>query len=133
MRANAIRRLWIGGNKYIESREFHNMRNPVFSRNWNVPLELPKMSADYVKGDNFVSYTLLEDLRKAYAAGVFHEMGDISENEDRYVSELERRMMALDEKSTYIAIKALVSQHFDTVVKSLAYLKKQEGEKQCHT
>lgn len=79
----------------------------------------------FVIGENFVNYSLLKDLKKAHKAGVFEDMGDDSEQEDRFVSELERRMAALDEKETYIVVKTLVNHHRNTVIKTLEYLDEQ--------
>ena len=76
----------------------------------------------------FINYTLMDDIRGAFAARVFLEMGDTSEEEDRHLSELERRMIALDEKETYVVVKTLSESHWDTFLKSIKYLKK-EGEK----
>lgn len=81
------------------------------------------------KGDTFVNYSLLTDLEGAYRAKVFPDMGIDGEEEERYVSELERRMIALDDKSVYIAVKAFVDTHRATVIKTLEYLQKKEGEK----
>lgn len=82
----------------------------------------------FVVGDDFVNYTLLRDIDKAYKAGVFPDKGIDNEDEDRYLSELERRMTALDDKSVYVAIKAFVKHHRKTVVRTLEYMEK-EGEK----
>lgn len=83
--------------------------------------------ARYVVGDDFVNYALKRDLVKANKAGVFEDMGDDSEQEDRHVSELERRMLALDDKETYIAVKTLLQSHSKTFIKTLYYMK-EEGE-----
>ena len=88
------------------------------------------MSSYYIIGENFVDYALCKDLKKAHKAGVFKDFGDDSEQEDRYVSELNRRMNALDSKSVYIALKAFIKNHRNTVVRTLEYLEKErEGEK----
>ena len=81
----------------------------------------------FVIGDNFVNYALKRELVKANKAGVFEDMGDQSEQEDRHVSEFERRMKALDEKETYIAVATLIRTHSETFIKTLYYLK-EEGE-----
>ena len=83
--------------------------------------------ARYVIGDDFVNYVLKRDLIKANKAGVFKDMGDDSEQEDRHVSEFERRMKALDDKETYIAVKTLLESHSETFIKTLYYMK-EEGE-----
>ena len=78
-------------------------------------------------GDTFIDYSLLADLEDAYRAKVFPDMGVEGEEEERYVSELKRRMIALDDKSVYVAVKAFVDTHRTTVIKTLEYLQK-EGD-----
>lgn len=80
------------------------------------------------KGDTFMNYALRTDLEDAYRAKVFGSMGCEGEDEDRHCSELDRRMKALDEKEVYISLKAFVEKHRKTVVKTLEYLQKKEGE-----
>ena len=77
----------------------------------------------FVIGENFVNYSLLKDLKKAHK-----DMGDDSEQEDRFVSELERRMAALDEKETYIVVKTLVNHHRKTVIRTLEYMEGEQNE-----
>lgn len=79
-------------------------------------------------GETYVNYALQKDIIKAFNAGVFPEIGDISEDEERHTSELERRMKALDEKEVYIALKTFVNYHRRTVVKTLEYMNR-EGER----
>ena len=76
------------------------------------------------KGETLVDYALCEDLIDAEKAGVFTDMSVPGENEDRHVSELGRRMKALDEKETYITVRALVMNHWDTFSKSIQYLER---------
>ena len=80
-------------------------------------------------GETLIDYALCEDLEDAESAGVFIDTAVPGENEDRHVSELGRRMKALDEKETYITVRALVMNHWDTFSKSIQYLKNKEGEK----
>lgn len=80
-------------------------------------------------GETLIDYRLKEDLEDAERAGVFVDMSVPGENEDRHVSELGRRMKALDEKETYITVRALVMNHWETFSKSIQYLKNKEGEK----
>lgn len=82
----------------------------------------------YEIGENFVNYKLGEEIDKAYDAGVFPDKGIENEDEDRHVSELERRMTALDEKEVFITVKTFVEHHFNTLTKTLKYLKNKEGE-----
>ena len=79
-------------------------------------------------GEAFVNYALLKIIIRAFKARVFEEMGDVSEDEERHVSELERRMKALDEKEVFIAVSTFVKHHRKTVVKTLEFIEK-EGEK----
>lgn len=76
----------------------------------------------------FIDFDLVKDIKKAHKAGVFTDMGDESENEERHVSELERRMAALDEKETYVTIKTLVKHHRRTVIKTFEYMEKEGGK-----
>lgn len=89
-----------------------------------MPVELQAMN--FIKGETFVNYSLLEDIEQARKAGVFTDSDVKDENEERHVSELERRMSALDEKETYIVVKTLIKNHWDTFSKSIHYIK--EGE-----
>ena len=75
-------------------------------------------------GETKIDYGLKKDLEDAERAGVFVDMGVPGENEDRHVSELGRRMNALDEKETYITVRALVMNHWETFSKSIQYLKR---------
>ena len=75
-------------------------------------------------GETLVDYALCEDLEGAKAAGVFVDIAVPGENEDRHVSELGRRMKALDEKETYITVRALVMNHWETFSKSIQYLER---------
>lgn len=79
-------------------------------------------------GDDFIDYEMLRELKRAHKAGVFTDFGIDSEEEDRHVSELARRMSALDEKETYIAVKKLIYSHTETFIKALYFIKKEEGE-----
>ena len=83
----------------------------------------------YEIGETFVNYSLCEEVHKAHNAGVFEDMGMDSEEEDRHISELERRMNALDEKETFVVIKTLVENHKSTVAKTLIYMEGERNEK----
>ena len=72
-------------------------------------------------GETLIDYGLLGVIRRAFKFGVFEEYGDKSENEDRHISELHRRMAALDEKEVFVAMKAFIELHPKTVVKTLEY------------
>lgn len=84
-------------------------------------LELQTMSADV--GETLIDYTLKDNLKDAWNAGVFDDNGCPGENEDRHCSELSRRVSVFDEKETYIAIRALVMNHWETFSKSIQFLK----------
>lgn len=75
-------------------------------------------------GDTVIDYALLKELDEAEEAGVFKGIGVPGENENRHVSELSYRMKALDEKETYIAIKAIVTTHWEAFSKSIQYLER---------
>ena len=75
-------------------------------------------------GETLIDYTLCKDLVEAHKAGVFEDMGVPGENEDRHCSELSRRVSVLDEKETYIAVKALVMNHWETFSKSIQFLER---------
>ena len=77
-------------------------------------------------GEAFVDYALCRNVKGAHKAGVFEDMGVEGEEEDRHISELERRMTALDDKETYVVVKTLVENHKRTVAKTLEYM---EGER----
>ena len=77
-------------------------------------------------GETYVNYSLCKDVRKAAKAGVI-ELGFDTEEEDRFISELERRISAFDDKETYIAVKTLINHNPRTVAKTLNYMEK-EGE-----
>lgn len=79
-------------------------------------------------GDDFVDYELCRDVRGAHAAGVFKDFGIDSDEEDRHISEFGRRMEALDDKETYIAVKKLLYSHTETFINALYYIKQMEGE-----
>lgn len=83
------------------------------------------MSADI--GETVVDYALLKELDEAEEAGVFKGIGVPGENENRHVSELSYRMKALDDKETYIAVKALVTTHWEAFKRTLEYLERREG------
>lgn len=76
----------------------------------------------------FIDFDLVKDINKAHEAGVFEEMGDESENEERHVSELKRRMAALDEKETFVTLQALIKHHRKTVIKTFEFMEKEGGK-----
>jgi len=78
-------------------------------------------------GESFINYGLLKEIEAAYRSGVFPDMGVEDEDEERYVSELDRRMSALDDKSVYVAVRAFANEHRKTLIKALEHIR--EGEK----
>lgn len=76
----------------------------------------------------FINFELVKDIKKAEKEGVIPDLGFHTENEERHVSELERRMAALDERETYVAVKTIVKHHRDVLVNTLNYMNK-EGER----
>lgn len=84
------------------------------------------MSAASGIGDVFVDYALVKDVDKAHESGVFEDNGVSGETEERHISELARRMNALDEKETYITVRTLFKHHEQTVLRTLKYL--QQGK-----
>lgn len=82
----------------------------------------------------FVDYGLIRDVDEAEEEGVISaEVFGDEELEFRHLSELERRMRAFDEAEVYIAIKAFIGHHRETVIRTLEYLQKKEGEKNERT
>ena len=77
--------------------------------------------------ESFIDFALCKDIVNAHKAGVFEDMGVPGDDEDRYVSELKRRMKAFDEKSVYVAIKTFVKYHRQTVINALEYIEKEGG------
>lgn len=86
-----------------------------------------ELSQMIVIGETFVNYGLLKDIEGAVKAGVIKK-GIDNEDESRHVSELERRLSALDDKETYIAIKTLIKHHKKTVLKTLEYMEGKSNE-----
>ena len=80
------------------------------------------MGADI--GETVIDYALLDELKEAEKAGIFKGIGVPGGNENRHVSELSYRMKALDEKETYITVRALVMSHWETFSKSIQYLER---------
>lgn len=76
-------------------------------------------------GDTFVDYALAKDVKGASEAGIF-DMGIDSEEEDRHISELERRVAAFDGKEIYITIKTIIENNWETFSKSIQYLERGE-------
>lgn len=75
----------------------------------------------------FINYDLMHQIERVVDAGVIKEIGDDKETEERHLSELSRRIAALDDVEVYTVITALVKHHRDTFIKVLENM---EGEKQ---
>ena len=80
-----------------------------------------------VQDEPFVNFALMKDIQKAIDAGIIHPNAEDNEYEENHLSELERRMRALDEVEDYVTVKALVKHHRQTFVRILDYMNK-EGE-----
>lgn len=80
-------------------------------------------------GDPFVNYALCEDVNEAKRDGVIHpNTPEDSEYEESHLSELERRMKALDEVENYVLIRMLVKEREDFLTKILNYIVNKKGE-----
>lgn len=98
------------------------MRNDVFNRFLDVPYGVQTMSG-------FIDYELVKDLKQARSDGIIGDRGIENEEEQCHVSELARRMIALDDEETYTTIRAFVKHRSKLLVKILEYMNKKEGEK----
>ena len=77
----------------------------------------------------FVDFALMREIGRAEKSGVIHlDIPLSNEYEEPHLSELERRMIPLDEVETYVAVHTLVNHHRKLLVKILEYMNK-EGEK----
>lgn len=74
---------------------------------------------------SFINYDLMHDIERVVDAGVIKEIGDDKDTEERHLSELARRMAALDDVEVYTVITALIKYHRDTFIKTLEHM---EGE-----
>lgn len=77
-----------------------------------------------------INYILLKEIKQAIDAGVLN--ATYSNFNEPSISELERRIKALDEIDVYVVIKALVDHRRKLFVDILEYMNKQqvqEGEK----
>ena len=82
-------------------------------------------------GETFINYFLLKDMDNAEEDGIIPN-GFHTEEEERHISELDRRMSALDPRETYVTVNALIKSNRKTFVRTLEYLNKKdkEGEEQ---
>ena len=87
-------------------------------------MELPTISIEI--GEVFVDYGLCDEIDRAYEVGVFEDKGVEGENEDRHLSELNRRMVALDSKEVFVVTRAILENHKETVKRTIKFM---EGEK----
>lgn len=77
-------------------------------------------------GETFINYFLLKDMDNAEEDGIIPN-GFHTEEEERHISELDRRMSALDARETYVTIKALIKSNRKTFVRTLEYINEKEG------
>ena len=75
---------------------------------------------------NGINYILLEEIKEAIDDGVISGM--YSNFNEPSISELERRIKALDEIDVYVTIKTLVKYRRKLFVDILEYMNKKEGE-----
>ena len=73
-----------------------------------------------------INYILLEEIKEAIDDGVISGM--YSNFNEPSISELERRIKALDEIDVYVTIKTLVKYRRKLFVDILEYMNKKEGE-----
>ena len=114
---------WAVGSHYIKPRFVPDLDHHLRDRLRDDPVVIRQMN----NRESFIDFALCKDIIKAHKAGVFGDMGVEGDEEDRYVSELKRRMKAFDEKSVFVALRAFVKYHRKTVINTLEYIEK-EGE-----
>lgn len=73
----------------------------------------------------YINYDLMDNIERVVDAGVIKEIGDDKDTEERHLSELARRMAALDEVEAYTVIVTLIKYHRETFIKTLEHM---EGE-----
>ena len=76
----------------------------------------------------FVNFALIRSIKKAIIAKVIRQYVFDTEEEERHLSELERRTKAMDEVEVYVITKTFIENHREVFVRSLEYISKQEGE-----
>ena len=79
----------------------------------------------------FINFGLIKNVRQAVLDKIFKQEVFDTEEEERHLSELERRMKALDEVEVYVVTRTFVNHHTDIFVKTLEYIsreKEKEGE-----
>lgn len=77
-----------------------------------------------------IDWLLAEEIKEAIDDGVLD--ATYSNFNEPSISELKRRMKALDEIDVYVVVKTLVTYRRELFVKILEYMNKKEGEKkQC--
>lgn len=79
--------------------------------------------------NGFVNFALIKSVKKAVIAKVIRQYVFDTEEEERHLSELERRTKAMDEVEVYVITKTFIENHREVFVRSLEYISKQEGEK----
>ena len=77
---------------------------------------------------NAVNYTLKKNVDRVVDAGVVEEVASDDVLESRHITALEETVKALDDVEVYVVTKALVENHWDIFVKSLIYIRNEEGE-----
>ena len=78
---------------------------------------------------SFINFALVKDVKGAANDGIIQDRGIDSEEEQRHISELERRVRAFDDEEMYVTLKSFIKYHIKTLAKILVYLEKKEGER----
>lgn len=74
-----------------------------------------------------INWLLAEEIKDAINAGAINEK--YCNFNEPSISELERRMKALDEIDVYVVVKTLVKYRRELFVRILEYMNKKEGER----
>lgn len=74
-----------------------------------------------------INWLLAEEIKDAINAGAIKEK--YCNFNEPSISELERRMKALDEIDVYVVVKTLVKYRRELFVRILEYMNKKEGER----
>lgn len=74
-----------------------------------------------------INWLLADEIKRAIDAGAINEI--YSNFNEPSISELERRMKALDEIDVYVVVRTLVNYRRELFVRILEYMNKKEGEK----
>ena len=79
----------------------------------------------------FINFSLIKNIKQAVISKVIKQYCLDTEEEERHLSELERRMIALDEVEVYVVTRTFINHHRDIFARTLEYIEKEqkkEGE-----